>query len=134
MTIAITGQRLVVVLSCIMWLVHGVQNPCHSLSTVKNTPSASCEKVTLPTGMCAACKLGALTTGGHYVDCTRAMDVESASCQAKLTEYIAMNPCDTARAQAMTEYKSSTNPSDPTRELGRQKLDYFAYSVCENST
>jgi hypothetical protein len=111
-----------------VWLVEGIQNPCHPLS-IKNNP-ASCTKVTLPSGICNACTMGDITAGGHYLQCTHTMHIQNAQCEAKLLQYVGMNPCDTARAQAWTEYHSADSA---TKEIGRMKLDHYMYSICEQS-
>jgi hypothetical protein len=58
------------------------------------------------------------------------MAMETPACLAMIPTYLALNPCDTARITAWDEYQ---NGNAAARELGLQKLDYYAYSVCEQS-
>jgi hypothetical protein len=91
----------------------------------------NCTKIIVPNGFCNACSIGEITPTGHYVDCRKTMAMETPACLAMIPIYLALNPCDTARITAWNEYQ---NGNAATRELGLQKLDYYAYSVCEQST
>ena len=113
-------------------VVRAGQNPCHVKAQKKST---SCTVVTIPVGLCPVCGVGApmQESNGSYIDCTRTSGLEDAvtgeQCRALVQDYIELNPCDSARLTAL-EFYNSTNPT--TKEKGRQRLDYFLYSVCEN--
>ena len=105
------------------------KNPCHPAAH-KATPAYACSKITIPNGMCSACNVGSYTNRGAYSDCTRTTTVETPQCLAKFKEYLELNPCDTTRVAAYNMYKSSNAIE---KEEGRSKIDYYLYSVCEQS-
>jgi hypothetical protein len=110
-------------------------SPCHDWD-IKYRPSPTCEKVTIPTGFCQVCGVNAaITNTGDYLDCTVSYGFTNAAlqlnqpCLTMIEKYVTNNPCDAERRNAVNLYKSA----DPiARETGRQVLDYFVYSICEN--
>lgn len=105
------------------------RNPCHPASH-KVTPAYGCTKIEIPKGLCPACNIGNYNSRGAYDDCTKTTTTETPMCREKFMQYLTRNPCDTARLSAYKQYNSS-NPVD--REVGRSKIDYFLYSLCEQS-
>jgi hypothetical protein len=111
------------------------KNPCQKDSNKQR--SSSCQKITIPAGLCQVCGVNApITSTGEYLDCKRTSGLENAAmqtnqqCLSLMQNYVAKNPCDTARSTALNLYKSTTSATN--RETGRQRLDYFLYSICEN--
>jgi hypothetical protein len=47
-----------------------------------------------------------------------------------MKEYVAENPCDTARNDGLNQYLWG---DDGEKEEGRMIMDYFVYSICENA-
>lgn len=110
-----------------------MKNPCHPASH-KVTPAYGCTKIVIPKGMCSACSVANITSRGHYEDCTSTTRTENPLCLAKFEEYLLKNPCDTPRKKAYELYLNGTaTNNEGYREEGRSKIDYFLYSVCEQS-
>lgn len=101
-------------------------NTCHG-STIKST-SSTCEDIIIPTGLCSSCEFGNIDGKGNYYDCSRTMKVENTMCIDSMQRYVNMNPCDDGRKTALDEFRSNNSTIS---EIGRKKIDFFLYSVCE---
>lgn len=71
--------------------------------------------------MCKACPLNTPQDDGQFKQCNNIFNLDAPGCKAKLEEYVASNPCDTVRAQLVSEWSMQS----------KNRLDYFAYSLCE---
>jgi hypothetical protein len=110
-------------------------SPCHAWD-IKHRPSPTCETITIPAGFCQVCGVNAtITSTGEYMDCTVASGFTNAAlklnqrCLAMIQKYVTGNPCDIERSNAVNLYESVNLTK---RETGRQVLDNFVYSTCEN--
>lgn len=86
----------------------------------------TCTTVALPRGMCSKCPLRPPNDKGQFVKCWDTYDTKQAPCLAKVREYVAANPCDKVRADALAKLDA-----DPDDKKAHEVIDYFLYSVCE---
>ena len=116
----------------------GSKNPCHGGGNtplgvnIKGGFRVNCQEVILPPGFCASCKFGDITSTGHYVDCTRTIDLENepaaSQCLEGIQNYVDLNEeCDPKRKQALEDYTNPLSTADE-KEIARQKLDFFVYA------
>lgn len=86
----------------------------------------TCKKVVLPNGLCTSCPLRPSNSKGQFIKCSDTYDTSSTPCLSKMREYVAANPCDPVRADAMSKLDA-----DPEDTQALQTIDYFLYTVCE---
>ena len=122
--------HLVTVTNCqeapIEGFVH--MNPCHPGFVQGEPGSYDCEQIALPQGFCLDCRMNDYNGGGEFFDCTETM-VLNKQCLGALQAYVDRNPCDTNRKKALETYLTSTDPDEV--EVARYRLDWFAFSICE---
>lgn len=99
--------------------------PCHS-NKHRMGDSVSCRRINLPRGLCSACPLRPTSPMGEFLKCWDIFDTSAPACLSKMLEYVAANPCDRKRAEAVAAV--AKNPAD---RAARATIDYFLYSVCE---
>lgn len=96
-------------------------NPCHP--HLETLSAFGCEHVTIPPALCStqSCKLKEPRPDGNFVSCTSIYSIDNDGCKAKLQEYVRLNPCDEKRKEQVEKWDAESI----------QKLDYFAYALCE---
>lgn len=114
----------------LMVLVEGQlpgENPCHPPYVKKEEGATQCEQLALPPGFCTSCRISPFNERGEFSDCTRTMDLSN-TCIDALQTYVNRNPCDENRARHLDTY---LNSSGNQKEDARLRLDWFAFSICE---
>ncbi|KAI0558601.1 hypothetical protein FGB62_199g03 [Gracilaria domingensis] len=97
--------------------------PCHGAKGFIHN-EVKCTTVKLPHSICSRCPLRQTLSDGSFEQCDRIYDTSSSQCMISLQEYVDINPCDVRRASALEQLKAGD-------ESGRDEMDYFLYSVCE---
>lgn len=103
------------------------QNPCHDRDVKYEAGAMECEQIALPEGFCSSCRMSPFNEFGVFSDCKRTMDLSNV-CMSKLQQYVDLNPCDTNRAKHLNNYLTG---SGGVKEDARERLDWFAFSICE---
>ncbi len=99
--------------------------PCHDNKGGMGK-GVTCTVVKLPNNLCTSCPLRPPNSKGQFIKCDDTYDTSAPSCLSAMKQYVADNPCDPMRADAVA--KLEANPDD---KAARQIVDYFLYSVCE---
>ena len=125
-------MRLPFILSCFLGTMMAVgaeaqqdENPCHPPNVKNEAGAMECQQISLPPGFCGSCRISSFNERGQFPDCTRTMDL-SATCLDSMQAYVNANPCDTNRAKHLDNYLKGNNKED-----ARLRLDWFAFSICE---
>lgn len=87
----------------------------------KSEAAPACERVVIPDGFCNSCPVRPTRDDGNFADCTNVYDLTSDVCRTHLVQYIALNPCDTRRAELVARWDDASI----------ERLDYFVYAMCE---
>jgi hypothetical protein len=106
-------------------------NTCHSTLYKQRPASNNCTHFAVPLGLCEVCKFDHILHDGQFADCSRIFNISYAAsaCIERIQAYIALNPCDTQRADALDKFLG--NQGVEKVEEGRQVLDFFVYALCE---
>lgn len=96
-------------------------NPCHGRKEAE--AAWGCERVRVPAGLCLACPLRAPADDGTFKDCKQIYDLDAPGCRGRFEEYVALNGCDGRRRELVGTWDAAS----------KERLDYFAYSLCELS-
>lgn len=97
--------------------------------SARQAAAPNCTVPRIPWNMCTACKLKPFTVNPgtnnvnfHGVNRFDIYNLSSPQCRKMIERYVAFNPCDTVRANALAKLDTDT---------GYRTMIYFMYSVCE---
>ena len=103
-------------------------NPCHPGEVQGEPGERGCDQISLPPGFCSSCKINDFDEYGRFSDCWVTMKLEEPTCISAMQEYVDMNPCDQNRANTLNDWLYG---SGDVQQLGRLKMDWFMFSICE---